>query len=151
MIFQKLQLSFVSAEKCRKFVVKPERIYQHTVDPADFLFCSVQITSASCSNRNVRADGMDQVGFIFDIGINYGIAESNTVFPVGIASSCSWFAVTYCQFQGCLIGFRRFAGVVCFNKIKAGNQCPGFLFCLVFIRLKYFSPQGWAGPKMPPK
>ena len=22
---------------------------------------------------------------------------------------------------------------------------------LVFIRLKYFSPQGWAGPRMPPK
>ncbi len=105
-IFHKFQFPFMAAEQRRKFVIEPKGVNEKVIGFSDFLLRGVQVLSAVRGNGNIGADGMNQIRFVFDVGINQRISEARTVFPVGIASAGTGLIKTLGKFQSCPVGFR---------------------------------------------
>lgn len=122
-----LRLALMSFIQCQEFVIKPEGIDENVIDPPDPLLCSKHIPLSAGRNGGIGTQGMDQVGFVFDVGIYQGVAHAGAEFFMGVAAADLRFMEALCQFGGGAVGLWLFTGVIGFDKIEAGDQIPGFL------------------------
>ena len=112
--------------QCQELIIKPEGVNQYIINAPDPLFGGEHILFAAGSDGSFGAKGMDQAGFIGDVGIYCGISHASAKRLVGVAAANPGFVKTFGQLGSGPVGFHRFAGVICFDKIKSGNQVPRF-------------------------
>lgn len=119
-----LRFALMPFIQCQKFIIDPERINENVVDPSDLLFCSKHVPFPAGIDGGIGTQGVDQVGFVFDLGIDHGIAHAGAKPFMGIAAADPGFMETLRQFGSRPVGFRLFTGIIGFDKIKTGNQIP---------------------------